>query len=31
VPETKGKSLMEIQVILGGDKEPTGEKDEEKN
>lgn len=31
VPETKGKSLIEIQGILGGDKEPAGEKDEEKN
>lgn len=31
VPETKGKSLNEIQVILGGDKHQAGEKDEEKN
>lgn len=31
VPETKGKSLNEIQTLLGDDKERTIEKDEEKN
>lgn len=31
VPETKGKSLSEIQGILGGEKDQTTERDEEKN
>lgn len=30
VPETKGKSLNEIQAILGDNKATTNEKDEEK-
>jgi hypothetical protein len=31
VPETKGKTLNEIQKMLAGDKENTNATDEEKN